>query len=559
MRSSCHDSAVKSARADLEREIELLSSPSRLVAILDKRIAALEAAKGAAKTQATKDVRAYTWRQWERSWFRDTEVDEAIRARAREIFDRPERRALDAAKAQRAIAASIDGGDDDARDALVRAYREIGMSLAMNEDLGVMPQVWQRIVHFVQRFAPSLRDRASAEASNLEGDGPAAGRDPRASAAWSRRAAHEVTPKRLFRGPWYDDDADVPKLPADGETWDLSELRSPKADGGHASVGIANGDDVVKMKFHTDPETDLWCEPIYARLLWAMGWETDPQALVRDVRIAPRVFAAAFATIATIGLHVGPELDETIAGRPPRGLSFAFNGMEKAPGAGWVKVRWRDGREMEGREAIDALRSAIDDRRLLDAMDHVVVRRAYVELPRPGKWSSIGPWSFDADEHIDEREVRALGIVAVGWLGFDDIKFNNLRLDVDDKKAGKHVRVIADVGITQRTRDLAWEVGVRATDRFPHGDGNAYTIRAFDRMTLADATWGVARIAELSEAQILACAAAGSFDDAALGLFVEKLVARRDELVSAFGLAEQVGLLRPNGPDRSPPPRRFEA
>jgi hypothetical protein len=551
---------------ELDRELELLGGSradlERLRDVVEQRIDSLEAKKKAAKKRAEADVREYTDPQWARSWFRRDEIEAAERARARDIFDRPERRALDAAEAQKKIidaVLALDSGGPSA-DPLREAYREIAVSVAMNGELGVMAQVGKRIRHALEKHVfPFVRERRGTEASNLAAATEEPWRShPARSAAWRPRAPGEVTPDVLFRGPWFRD-AKPPKLPAPDETWDLVELRSQKADGGHASIEIGAGDDVVKLKLHTDPETHLWVEPAYARLLWAMGWETDPQYLTRDVRLQPRAFLAAFASIATIGLHVGRKADAVIPGRPPRGLSFPFNGMEEAPGAGWITVRYRDGREEEGRAAIASLSAAIDDRARMDAMESVAVKRAYVEVPRPGKWKSIGPWSFDTPDHVDDREVRALSVVAVAWLGFDDIKFNNLRLDVLAGSPAAHALVVADVGITQRTTELSWEVGVRLDGRFLHPDTNPYTIKAFDRTTVNDAKWGVSRIGQLTEEQILACAAAGAFDDAALAVFVEKLLARRDELVKTFGLDGELGLLRPSGPNRSPAPRSWKA
>jgi len=538
--------ALMSKARDLTRELELLGGDradlERLKSVVEKRLESLEALKKAAKKQAEDEVKAYTSEQWERSWFTRDEEAAAVKARQREIFDRPQRRAIEAAKAHLAIVhAVLEAGS--APPNLADAYREIGVALAMNDDLGVMPQVGARVFNIVEKLLPFLRERPGGEATNLvEGTEEAWRRDPVRGSTWRERKPSAVTPERLLAGPWYDAD-ELPRLPAPGETWDMIELRSPKADGGHASIEIALGDDAVKLKFHTEAASGLWVEPTYARLLWAMGWETDPMYAVRDVRMTPRSFAAAFATIATIGLHVGPSADAVVAGRPARGLSFAFNGIEKAPGPGWVVVTYRDGREETGDDAIASLERAIDDRGLLDSMAHVVVKRTYVELPRPGKWEAIGPWSYDTSDHIDDREVRALGIVAVTWLSFDDTKFNNLRLDVSEKKPGEHVLVVADVGITQTTHDLATTTGVRLDGRWLHNDVNAYTIDAFDRMTLADAKWGVVRIGKLTLDQIRACCEAGSFDDAATKLFVDKLVARRNELVSTFGLADELGIL----------------
>jgi hypothetical protein len=547
------DEAEAIARS-IENELSLLGGSrddvERLRTSIQQRVDALEGKKEAAKERAKRDVEGYSDGQWQRSWFSRDEMDEAIKARSRDIFDRPERRALDGAKAQLAIIDAVLGGKDATE--MQEPYLELALSVPMNGDLGLLEQVPPRILHVLRKkIFRFLRERRGGEAANIGRDG-----NPMASNAWSARGADDVTPAKLYAGPWYAQD-ELPKLPAAGETWDLVELRSQKSDGAHASIEIGHGDAKLTLKLHTDPETGLWTEPAYARLLWAMGYETDPQYKLEDVRVTPRVYVAAHASIARVGLKIGSSEDEVIPGRPPRGLSIALNGISKAPGAGWVTVRYRDGHEDSGEAALDRLRTAMDDRGAMDAMESVLIKRAYGELERPGKWSSIGPWDYDTDNHIDDREVRAIAIVMMAWLGSDDLKFNNLRLDAHDNDAGRVALVLADVGKEKKTTELAWDVGIRADGRFVHPDTNAYTVKAFDRLTTDDAKWAARRVGALSEDQIVACLAAGAFDDAALGVYAEKIIARRDEIVRTFGLQGELGLLRPNGPNANPPPRKI--
>lgn len=146
----------------------------------------------------------------------------------------------------------------------------------------------------------------------------------------------------------------------------------------------------------------------------------------------------------------------------------------------------------------------------------------------------------------------------MAWLGSDDLKFNNLRLDAHTKDVGRVALVLADVGKEKKTTELPWTVGIDAGGRFLHNDTNAYTVKAFDRLTTDDAKWAARRIGALGEDQIVACLASGAFDDAALGVYAEKVIARRDEIIRTFGLQGELGLLRANGANRTPAPRRFQ-
>jgi hypothetical protein len=577
------DAAFAEAANQLAEEVQLLRTPedlARLAAIVDARVADLEARKTAAKEQATADVEAYTAHQWERSWFTQDEKKKAISARSKDIFDRPERRALSGALAQQAIVRELgelyaSGAAGTAEEPSERAaylregYVEISTSVALNGELGLGKQAGARIMHFLRKKLPWLgkifkglrRDRRAegieGEAVNIDryGQGPELWkRNPTFSTVWRPRTADELTPTRLFTGPWFGDAP--PRLPKSGEVWKLDGFRSQKSDGSHPSVDLADGDAQLKVKFRRGTG-GFWEDAPWARLLWAMGYETEAIYNFSDFTMEPRAFLAAHAAVARIGLKFGPESDETIPGRPPRGLSFALSGINNSPGAGNVVVRFKDGHEEGGDGAIDTLKKAMDDRPLMDSMDVVVVKRVYGEVARPGDPDSIGPWDFDADNHVDDREVRALGVIMIGWLAMKDMKFNNVRLDALTPKNGPTTlfHTISDVGTFNAA--LPDRVGISPDGRFLHPDTNAYTIRAFDRLTTNDAKWAVARIGALTEEQIVACLATGTLSDEMLADYTERMLARRDDLVKTFGLTSELGLLRPEGRPTTVAPRHF--
>jgi hypothetical protein len=556
----------------LDQELKLLAGSEADLAtlgrMLDQRIAALNAQKDAAKAQATADVSAYTPQQWDRSWYRKDERDTAIDARAKDIFDRPQKRELDGTKDKKNflddLVKLIHQGRAGTPDAptfdgwyLREGYYQTAISIALNGDLGLSKQAGKILTSALSKPAASIfAHRADNEATNIDrtaDPGQYWRLDPLSSSTWHARRPDEITPAALFRGPWYQN-GKAPRMPQSNEVWTLAGLRSQSSDGAHAAADIAFQGAQLKMKFQRDNDANFFVEPAYSRLLWAMGYETDPQYLLKDVRVEPRVFLGAFAAQNRIGIRVPKHEDEVIPGRPPAGIAIA--GMDVAPGPKWVSVRFKDGHELAGDQAIDSLRKAIDDRALMDSMESVLVRRSYAEADPTKSLDGIGPWDYDALDHVDAREVRAIGIIMVGWMGSNDLKFNNLRYDVDHASGTRpmpYFLTLSDVGGT--IPSLGWTVGVRWNQAHLHPGTNREQVDAFDKATLSDARWGIARIAKLTEDQIVACLATGAFDDAALGMEAEKMIARRDDLVVSFGLQGEFPLLRPHGPNKNPPPR----
>jgi hypothetical protein len=567
---------VNEGTQQLEQELRLLGGSdgdlASLGALLDQHLAVLNQQKADAKAQAAREVVGYTQQQWDRSWFRKTdELDTAVDARSRDIFDRPERRDIDATKAKKIfvddLRALIRQGRAGTPEAptfegwyLRNGYYEVAISLFLNSRLGLDKQAGKILTSALQKRFSFLAQKSDVEANNIDrsGDPQQFWRlDPFFSTAWHRRRPDEVTPTALYRGPWFHGKKG-PHMPQANEVWKLAALRSQAADGAHASADIELNGTTMKMKLARDTDKSFFVEPAYARLLWAIGYETDPQYLLKDVRVEPRVFLAAHAAQERIGLTASHTPgDEMIPGRPPVGIAIA--GIDEAPGARWLSVRFKDGREEVGDAALHDLKEAMNQRPLMDSMESVVIRRAYAEIDLPEKRAGIGPWDYDAVNHIEQRETRAIGIIMMGWLGSNDLKFNNVRFDIDTSSGTRplpYFHTLSDVGGT--VTDFGFEVGVRFDQKHLHPGTNREQIDAFDKATMSDVRWGIAQIAKLTEEQIVACVATSAFDDVALGIMSEKLIARRDDLVRAFGLDHEIPLLRPNGPNRNPPPRHFD-
>jgi len=69
-------------------------------------------------------------------------------------------------------------------------------------------------------------------------------------------------------------------------------------------------------------------------------------------------------------------------------------------------------------------------------------------------------------------------------------------------------------------------------------------------MTLDDARWMARLIGQLTERQIIAALVASGYDSAEVRLYTEKLISRRDRMVTDLGLGGEIPPLRPGGSNR---------
>ncbi len=209
---------------------------------------------------------------------------------------------------------------------------------------------------------------------------------------------------------------------------------------------------------------------------------------------------------------------------------------------------------LTGDTAVERFKSHLEDAETLDTYQYARVDYAEV-VYKEGDAESIGPWGYTHFNHEDLREVRTVGMV-ISWLMGDDYKFNNVRLDVleVDDDEWDIIHVMSDVGSGIKPDDpgdVSWTVRIEPDGPLFHNNRNNFSTKAFDLMTWEDATWAVRRIGRLSEEQITAAFAAGSMSWPVTRLYIEKFIARRDDLVGKFELASELGLLRPEGPDKN--------
>jgi hypothetical protein len=531
----------------------------------DKLISSLERKKAAAEDKAHREVTGWSDKKLARFGFRPAQRDKAVKARSQMLFGRSDKRLLTTAKIVRGLIASEKAaGSAASRVALQEQQATLMRSGLLNRKLGTERQIPLQIKRFIQLRFPRLSQRIwflrrdtqfdpGTIAANVGADADRTDAlDPVDSTMWKPRKAERVTPEALFAGPWMKAN-ERPTLPRRGSVLELESFRSLDADGIHPSVFVTDPKTGTewKVKFLGGPDNPLSPEPAMSRVYYALGYHASPVYHVKALQMDPRAVLAAYDHQQKVGFRVREgSLWARLGVRPGKYGRTAFKMRNQIR-----NVRFR-GRLLFGDAAVKVLEDARRDPSLLDHIDYVTVHGVDIALKGEAGGESIGPFHPDDPGNVDRREMRALSIISATWGMGDDVRFNNLRLDADVKDDGtvelEHVQ--SDAGahfLTERGPNaLSWEVDIDLGGQRLHNDRNRITLDAFDRTTLDDARWAARKLGALSEQQIIAIAAGSAESWPVARLYAEKLIARRDSLVSKLGLAGELGLLRPNGPDR---------
>jgi hypothetical protein len=218
--------------------------------------------------------------------------------------------------------------------------------------------------------------------------------------------------------------------------------------------------------------------------------------------------------------------------------------------------------------------AAYYDSKFEQQIDYLVMRDVNMRPRKQGKGvHNIGFWDYNFQDHPKLREVRGLGILNA-WLDNWDIRWGNTRLQlVEDKKGNTRVEsVVSDMGALwgNSTGFLRWSNGSLRMGVFQESP-NSYAWRftnplrrgqtsvpikyymplcktqPFYEMNIDDARWAARLIGQLSENQIKQGLIGAGCDAASARLLLEKLVARRDQMIADFGLQGEISFLRLNG------------
>ncbi len=533
----------------------------------DKLIATLERKQAAAEKRATREVSRWSDRKLARFGFRTTQRDKATRVRTGMIFGRNDKRLLTTARLVRdLLAAEASSATADGRALLQEQQATLMRSGLLNRKLGTEKQWWRKIKRFAQgrfpRFSQRIwflrRDTHLTPGTVAKNIGATDGMertdhlDPIDSSMWKTRKPERITSESLFHGPWMKPD-ERPTLPESGSVLELENVRSLDADGVHPSVFVtdpATGTE-WKVKFVGDGENPLSSEAVMSRFYYALGYHSSPVYHVEQLTMDPRAVIAAYDHKQRVGFRVSEHgfLHRLLGVRPGK---YGISPYKMRPQIRNLKLKGKG--LLHGEAAYQALAQARRDPSLLDGIEYVTMHGVDLALKAEGGGESIGPFHPDDPGNVDRREMRGLSFISAVWAMGDDVRFNNVRLDADvDDGVLELKHVLSDAGAHFQTNDpnaFAWEVDIDLARERLHNDNNRFTIDAYDRATFDDARWAARKLGALSEGQITAIAAAGSHSWPVARLYAEKLIARRDDMVKKLGLHQELGLLRPHGPDR---------
>ncbi|MEN9530427.1 MAG: hypothetical protein RI932_2300 [Pseudomonadota bacterium] len=226
-----------------------------------------------------------------------------------------------------------------------------------------------------------------------------------------------------------------------------------------------------------------------------------------------------------------------------------------------VKIRFKDGekaifhRDLESYYAFWEMQNAvIEDGR--DAQgDYLILREALLE-GRSDELIRVGAWSYTKTGHPETREVRALPVF-MAWIANNDMKESGQNKVILNRNFPAEKMFFT-------SGDLGWAFG---NFLFPESVGwfkwnvikdvredsvsfNYLTWQysdLFQFTTWDDARWMVRLIARLSREQIRAAVLAGQWNPKVENILIEKLVARRNQLVKTFELDKEFPQLSVDG------------
>ncbi|MCP4217919.1 MAG: hypothetical protein GY765_24970, partial [bacterium] len=193
----------------------------------------------------------------------------------------------------------------------------------------------------------------------------------------------------------------------------------------------------------------------------------------------------------------------------------------------------------------------VKDRGTDEDGNYVVFHEGVLES-KPEALLRVGPWPYGIHGHRGLREVRSALIFNM-WVANLDIKeAENNKLIL--KKSGNGYRffhIQHDMGYAfgnryfERPGSFGWKLVKKRNSKFVRlAYRNFQKNSGFKQVTFADARWMIRLMAQLSRRQITDAIQLGGWPPSISQLLVEKLIARRNQLVKAFDLENET---LPNG------------
>ncbi|OFZ31520.1 MAG: hypothetical protein A2622_02755 [Bdellovibrionales bacterium RIFCSPHIGHO2_01_FULL_40_29] len=180
---------------------------------------------------------------------------------------------------------------------------------------------------------------------------------------------------------------------------------------------------------------------------------------------------------------------------------------------------------------------------------------SYIEKTKDDE---IGPWRYDQLKHAERRELRGLQLLAA-WVGNFDMRMDNTRL-IRQAKTNELKHLFSDVGSglgssnflmtkgSTRIDKMNWTVTrtIPATENSTderveiNGLMSIENNKAFRSMTFEDGQWMVTKICQFSDDQLKSSLIAAGLTGAEARLAYEKLLFRRNQMVTDFRLETEL-------------------
>lgn len=400
--------------------------------------------------------------------------------------------------------------------------------------------------------ARNLRPGPSADLSRL---------DPLPSTLWRRPDAIEE--KDLYRGFGR---SELPRLEDC-----LCEYAGPKE-----SYGLNPGFEMrCQGKTFKVKLREVSSEPFAARLFWALGYHVEPTDYARQLKVRYdrslfREFHSRKAMkVRFTLLHFLPVFTVNLQQR-----FDPFDYIARA--ALWDGREWTGGELRTHLFQVPGRPHPEDDPanfrpEVESQIAYLVTAPANVQV-REASGKSVGPWDFGQLGHADWRELRGAGLLAA-WVGWFDTRFDNTRLRlVKQANEAQVAHYFTDLGGVlggtggwlfsrgEQPNAFPWTFTRPPLWQGPHRLARPLRLTGyrpttltppFAAMTLDDARWMARLIGRLTEPQLVQALVASGYDSATVRLYTEKLVSRRDRMLSDLGLSGEFPPYRPGGAIRN--------
>lgn len=336
--------------------------------------------------------------------------------------------------------------------------------------------------------------------------------------------------------------------------------------GVHAGFQISCGTNSYKVKFGNESLSG----PFNTRMYWAIGYNVVPI----DSASAPRVrYDRKILTefnlhkFQNFNLKLGPqkiyEFDRSRYHDPFDYIVQVNLKSGTVLSASQFKTQLLQNSQMAKSELIAAnYRPAFEDQ-----ISDIIFQNGTITVK--DKMIEVGSWDYDSLDHPYRREIRGVQMLAA-WVGNFDMRWENTRLILEKEKKTqkgfslKHYLIDVGTGLGKsggivktgsKINDMTWQV-TRVQNN--SNDANTQpeqividgliTIQpntSFEKMTINDGQWMIRKLSQISDEQILQALAASNMNAAEARLTLEKLLSRRNHMISDFGLTSELkGFLR---------------